>query len=149
METESRLVRPATAGFVYAILVFAVGFALGTIRVLILVPRVGATVAVLLETPVILAASWWVSRACIARLAVSRAVSARLIMGLVAFVVLMLAEVTLAAVLFGRTVAGYLASLITVPGAIGLAAQVAFAAFPLAQAGRGHPPRGHRPSARP
>lgn len=147
METESQLVRPAAAGFVYALLVFAVGSALGTIRVLALVPRAGPTLAVLLETPVMLAASWWVSRTCVARLRVSCAVTARLIMGLAAFVVLMLAEVALARALFGRTLAEYLASLITVPGAIGLAAQVAFAGFPLAQAGRMRPKRGRRPSA--
>jgi hypothetical protein len=62
------------------------------------------------------------------------AVAARLVMGLAAFLVLMLAEATLSVVFFGRSVTGYLASLGSLPGAIGLAAQVAFAGFPLAQA---------------
>jgi small-conductance mechanosensitive channel len=134
LERESQLIRPAGAGFAYAILTFAVGFALGTVRVLLVVPRMGPTVAVLLEVPVILAASWWISRLCVARFKVSRAVAARLVMGLVAFLVLMLAEVTLSALLFGRSVTGYLASLTTLAGAIGLAAQLAFAGFPLIQA---------------
>lgn len=54
-------------------------------------------------------------------------------MGLVAFAVLMLEEVTLAVLLFGKSVTEYLESLGTVPGAIGLAAQIAFAGFPLLQ----------------
>ena len=134
MQGESQLIRPVGAGFAYAILVFAVGFALGAVRVLLVVPRLGATGAVLLEVPVILAASWWISRRCAARFEVSRTVAARLVMGLAAFLVLMLAEVSLSVVLLGGTVTGYLANLTTLAGVIGLAAQVAFAAFPLAQA---------------
>jgi hypothetical protein len=134
LERESQLIRPAAAGFAYAILAFAVGFVLGSVRVLLVVPRVGPSVAVLLEVPVILAASWWISRLCVELFKVRRAVAARLVMGLVAFLVLMLAEVTLSALVFGTSVTGYLASLTTPAGAIGLAAQVAFAGFPFAQA---------------
>jgi hypothetical protein len=144
LERESQLIRPAGAGFAYAILTFAVGFALGTVRVLLVVPRMGPTVAVFLEVPVILAASWWISRLCIARFKVSRAVAARLVMGVVAFLVLMLAEVTLSALLFGRSVTGYLASLTTPAGAIGLAAQLAFAGLPLIQATLANPPAADR-----
>ena len=136
MEIGSPWLRPAAAGLAYAIIVFVIGFALGTIRVLLLAPRLGATLAVLLETPLILGASWWVSSACIARCDVSRTVAARLIMGLAAFAVLIAAEVTLAVFLFGMSVSEYLASLALMPGAIGLAAQIAFAAFPLVQLGR-------------
>lgn len=130
------LIRAASAGLCYAALAFAVGFVLGTIRVLAVAPRLGPTWGVLLETPVILAASWWISQTCAARFHVSRAAAARLVMGGVAFMVLMLAEVTLSAILFARPIAGYLASLGTLSGAIGLAAQLAFAAFPLVQARR-------------
>jgi len=134
LKGESQLIRPVGAGLAYAILVFAAGFALGTVRVLLVVPRLGPTGAVLVEVPVILAASWWISRLCGARFKVSRALPARLVMGLAAFLVLMLAEVTLSVVFLGGTVTGHLASLTTLAGVIGLAAQVAFAAFPLAQA---------------
>ncbi len=133
MEGESLLIRPLGAGLAYGILVFGVGFALGTIRVLLVVPRVGPTVAVLFEMPVILGASWWISHLCVVRFKVSRAVAARLVKGLAAFLVLMLAEASLSVVLFGRSIAEYLAALTSVPGAIGLTAQVAFAGFPLAQ----------------
>jgi len=133
LKIASRFMRPASAGLAYAAVVFGVGFVLGAVRVIIVAPRFGPTAAVLLETPLILGASWWLARLSIARFQVSRAVSARLVMSLVAFAVLMLAEVTLARVFFGRTVAEYLSQLATVPGAIGLAAQVAFACFPLIQ----------------
>jgi hypothetical protein len=149
LEVESRLIRPASAGLAYAILVFGVGFALGTLRVLIVAPRLGPTVAVLCETPVILGASWWVSRMCIARFQVSCAVAARLVMGLIAFMVLTFAEATLSVALFGRSVIEYAASLTTVPGAIGLAAQVVFAGFPLVQARLVSPTRGQHSGAKP
>lgn len=145
---KSRLIRPACAGLAYAILVFGVGFALGTIRVLLVAPHVGPGAAVLIELPLILGASWWISLACVAHFRVSRAVAARLVMGVAAFLVLMLAEVSLSVVLFGRFITEYLASLATLPGAIGLAAQVLFAGFPLVQAGLVSPIRGGRSESR-
>jgi hypothetical protein len=60
------------AGALYALIVFLIGFILGTIRVLIIVPRLGETAAVLLETPLILAASWFFCRWCVDRLDVPR-----------------------------------------------------------------------------
>lgn len=134
MDGQSQLIRPVAAGFAYAILAFAVGFALGTVRVFLVVPRVGATVAVLFEIPLILGASWWLSRSCVTYFKVSRATAARLVMGLAAFLALMLAEAILSVVLFKRPLTEYLVNLTTLTGAIGLAAQVAFASFPLAQA---------------
>jgi hypothetical protein len=65
------------AGAVYALIVFLIGFSFGTIRVLLLAPRLGETAAVILETPVILAASWFVCRWCVDRVGVPRAVPVR------------------------------------------------------------------------
>lgn len=132
VKVASRLIDPAAGGLAYATLVFGAGFVLGAIRVIAVAPRAGATTAVLLETPLILGVSWWLAPLCATRFRVSRVLAARLAMGLVAFAILMTAELTLARVLFGRTVPEYLSSLATVPGAIGLAAQVLFASFPLA-----------------
>ena len=56
--------------------------------------------------------------------------SARSLMGLVAFVVLISAEVGLGAV-FGRSIADQLAAYGSLVGAIGLAAKVIFAIFPV------------------
>jgi hypothetical protein len=124
--------RATTAGALYAITVFLIGFILGTIRVLLLAPRLGETIAVILEAPLMLAASWFVCRWCVDRLDVRRTVAARSLMGLVAFLVLMSAEVGLGAVL-GRSLADQLAAYGSAAGAIGLTAQVIFAMFPVIQ----------------
>ena len=122
-------------GAVYAIIVFLIGFILGTIRVLLLAPRLGETIAVIVEAPVILAASWFVCRWCVDRLEVRRTVSARSLMGLVAFLVLMSVEVGMGA-MFGRSLVDQLDSYGYSPGAIGLAVQVIFAMFPVLQVWR-------------
>jgi hypothetical protein len=51
-----------------AIMVFLIGFILGTISVLLLTPCLGETTAVILEAPMILAASWFVCGWCVDRL---------------------------------------------------------------------------------
>lgn len=133
MLRQATCVRSAQAGIAYAAVVFALGFAFGTVRVLLLVPRVGATLAVLMEAPLMLAASWWVSRRCTQYFSVEAAAAARIVMGAVAFTVLMTLELALALLVFARTPAEYLASFQSAAGAVGLAAQVCFATFPFAQ----------------
>ncbi|MBY0422469.1 MAG: hypothetical protein K2Q06_09205 [Parvularculaceae bacterium] len=123
--------RPIFAGGAYAILVFAVGFVLGAVRTLILEPKVGATTATLLELPLMLLASWIACGFVIARLRVPADAATRLAMGLVAFAVLMTAEALLGVLLMRLTVEGFLARFSTLAGGLGLAAQIAFAAFPL------------------
>jgi hypothetical protein len=129
------LIRATKAGAFYAIIVFLIGFILGTIRVLLLAPRLGEATAVIVEVPIMLTASWFVCRWCVDRLDVRRTVPARSLMGLVAFLVLMSAEVGLGAV-FGRSLADQLAIYRSLAGAIGLAAQVIFAIFPVIQVWR-------------
>jgi len=123
-------------GIAYAIVVFLIGFGLGTFRVLLLIPQVGETVAVSLETPLMLAASWFVCRWCVDRLDVPRRAGARAVMGVVAFTVLMLAELGLSALVFGQSEAEFAGSYASVPGAIGLTAQMMFAIVPVMQTWR-------------
>jgi hypothetical protein len=130
-----RVLRAAKAGALYAIIVFLIGFILGTIRVLLLAPRLGETTAVIIEAPVILAASWFVCRWCVDRLGVSRTGPVRSLMGFVAFLVLISAEVGLGSVL-GRSLVDQLVTYGSPSGAIGLAAQVIFAMFPIIQVWR-------------
>lgn len=125
-----------TAGVIYVLIVFLIGFIFGAVRVLLLAPYLGGTVAVSLEAPVMLIASWLVSRRCVDRLGVPREVLPRSLMGAVAFVMLMAAEFGLAALVFGRFMTEFFAAYASVPGAIGLAAQIAFATFPAMQVGR-------------
>jgi hypothetical protein len=128
--------RASKAGALYAPTVFLIGFMLGTIRVLVIMPRIGEIGAVIIETPVILTASWFVSRWCVDRLDVPRRIGPRSLMGAVACVVLMTAEFALGGLVFGRPMGEQLAGYGSVPGVIGLAAQIVFAAFPIVQVWR-------------
>jgi hypothetical protein len=78
-----------------------------------------------------LAIAWMVCGWLLRRFAVGGAWTARLAMGAVAFVLLMIAELILSVAAFGGTVAGFVATLGTPEGAAGLAGQVLFAALPL------------------
>ena len=131
-----RVLRATEAGVLYAIIVFVIGFIVGTIRVLLVAPRLGETTAVIIEAPIILTASWFVCRWCVTRLDVRRAVPARSLMGVAAFLVLMSAEFGLGAVL-GRSLMDQVGAYGSPAGAIGLTAQVIFAMFPVIQSGGG------------
>ena len=69
------------SGVVYFGIVFLVGFVLGAVRTFVIAPRLGATPAVLLEAPIILAVSWFVAIWCVGRFMVPAAPLARLTMG--------------------------------------------------------------------
>jgi hypothetical protein len=124
------------AGALYALIVFGVGFVLGTIRVLLMIPHIGETAAVLAEAPIMLAASWYVCRWSVERLEAPRSLPSRTVMGAVAFVTLMLAELALGVLAFGRPLAEQFGAYVTRAGAIGFAAQVIFAVFPVIQVWR-------------
>jgi hypothetical protein len=131
---ENPLAVSAEAGIAYGLAVFAIGCVLGTVRVLLLAPRVGPTIAVSVEVPIILMASWFLSSVLMKRLGVSAEIGPRILVGAAAFAVLMSMEVGLSVGLFHRSIGEYLAGLRSPAGAIGLAAQVCFATFPLLRA---------------
>ncbi|OAE99916.1 hypothetical protein AYJ54_32020 [Bradyrhizobium centrolobii] len=114
----------------YFAIVFAAGFALGVLRVLVLLPSLGETVAVLLEMPVILTSAWLACRWIITRFGVPKKGTAGLIMGGLAFALLMTAEFLLATLGLERTVSEQLIRYGRVPELRGLAGQLLFAAFP-------------------
>jgi hypothetical protein len=118
------------AGIVYFAAVFGVGFALGTLRQLFVAPRVGNVVAVLIELPLVLSAAWWLSRRLVAHFAVPARTRCRIEMGGAALVLLLLAEFGLSAWVFGNSLGQQLAGYMTLAGSLGLAGQLAFAAFP-------------------
>jgi len=127
------MMRAAWAGLAYFGVVFAAGFALGTLRVLVLAPRLGESASVLLELPIILAVSWVVCRRLVTRIAVPKAPSARLAMGGIALGALLVAEAGVSVLGFGRTLSAHLEQYRQLPALIGLAGQVAFALFPIIQ----------------
>lgn len=121
------------AGLTYFSAVFVVGFMLGTIRVLVLVPRLGEIASVSLEAPVTLAVSWFASRWITEKFDLTSEVSPRLLMGAVAFALLMLAEVGVSVFAFGKPIEDYFVAYWSPQGVIGLVAQIAFAFFPVMQ----------------
>jgi len=128
-----RWVTSLCAGSLYALPAFGVGFALGAVRILILLPRLKATASVLLEAPIILTVSWILSKVTTAWLHVQPDIGARALMGGTAFFVLMCAKFALSVTVFRKPASEFVLGFGTLPGAIGLAAQVVFGIFPLVQ----------------
>jgi len=119
------------AGIAYFAIVFCIGFGLGTIRVLFVIPRVGDLVAVMLELPVMLAGAWLVCGRLVTRWRVPDRPAPRAAMGTTAFALLMMAELALAVLVFGRTPAQHFGGYGHPAGLLGLAGQVVFALLPL------------------
>lgn len=124
------------AGFVYFAVIFALGFMLGTVRTLFLTPALGEFGAVLLELPVMLAASWIACGVIVRRLKPAPARFQRAVMGAAAFTFLMSAEIALALLVFASTPAQLLAGWAAPAGMAGLVGQFAFAVFPILVKGR-------------
>jgi hypothetical protein len=122
-------VRIANAAIVYWAMVFALGFVLGTVRVLWVIPLVGLMPATLLELPIILAASWLAAGWLVRRFGIAGGGEA-LAVGALACAILMAAECALAGVLTGQTPAQWLADLRQPHALLGLAGQVVFALMP-------------------
>ncbi|MEO1039424.1 MAG: hypothetical protein AAFX09_07745 [Pseudomonadota bacterium] len=121
---------PLLAGAVYFALVFVAGFVLGAVRVLALEPAFGEFRAVAAETPVMLAICWFVSGLVVRRFAVAPEPPARLIMGVSAFAMLILAELALFMLAFGGAPSQFIAGMTAPAGLLGLAGQLLFAGFP-------------------
>lgn len=124
------------AGVLYFALVFGAGFVLGPIRILWGVPRFGARMAELMETPimfvVIIVAARWIVR----RLALPSTTTSRLGMGCIAFCLMLVAEFTLVLWLRGLSVSEYLSSRDPVSGTVYYVMLGIFAIMPLLLARR-------------
>ena len=122
--------RILAAAVLYFALVFGTGFLLGPIRVLIVAPQVGERVAVLLETPLMLAAIVFAAR-WVGRRFPRLTPSASLAVGLVALACVLAAEFAVMTFFWRMSLPQYLAA----RDPVGLAAYVVllvlFAAMPL------------------
>lgn len=119
----------------YAVGIFAVGFVLGTIRTLLLAPRIGALAAVAAEVPVMLLISWFYCRWLIKRLGINSNRAPLLLWGLLAFTLLMAIEFTVSVLAFGQTATQFIGNLQTPAGLLGLAGQFLFGLIPVIQGG--------------
>jgi hypothetical protein len=123
-----RLLKPA---LIYFAIVFGAGFVLGPIRILWLVPRVGARTAELAETPVMIlvmaaSASWVMSR-----FAVPQAAATRLAIGAIALALVLLTEFTVVLRLRGLSMTEYFATRDPLSGTVYYLSLGLFALLPL------------------
>ena len=118
------------AAIFYASVTFGLGFAFGTIRMLLLTPRLGPISATLIEVPLMLAASLLICGWAVRRWNVSGSLSARAAMGVIAFALLVGAETLLGLYGFGRSLSDQIAGLTAPEGLIGLGGQLCFALMP-------------------
>ena len=126
------MARSLIVGAAYFLIVFAVAFALGVLRVTFVEPAVGAVWATLAELPFTLAASWAICAWLCRRWRMSSVAQAAS-MGASAFVLLMGAEAAGGILIFGRTLGEHFALFGTVAGVLGLSGQIAFGVFPIVQ----------------
>lgn len=127
--SASRRRWPAAAA-AYCAAVFAIGFAAGTIRVLLLVPWLGARGAELTELPFMVLASWWAARRVCRRLAPRSGRGERLAIGFTALGCLLALELTLAWMLRGASPVEALLDRDLVAGAAYYVALLLFALMP-------------------
>lgn len=118
------------AGLLYFGLVFAVGFVLGSIRILWAVPQFGVRAAELMETPFMLVATILIARWVVRRLAISPGLWPRLSVGLAALGCLLIAEFGIVLRLRGLSIAEYFASRDPVAGTVYYLMLGLFAAMP-------------------
>jgi hypothetical protein len=127
------LAKPA---LVYFALVFGTGFALGLIRVPLLVPRIGERYAELLEMPFMLVAIVLAARFVVRRYRLTRAASSSLVVGAAALALLLGAEWLAGVWLQGRSFADYVADRDPVSGTVYASMLLVFALMPWAAARR-------------
>jgi hypothetical protein len=123
--------RTAKAGTTYFALVFGAGFLMGMIRVPVLVPRLGARVAELLEMPIMFVVIMLSARFVVSRFALPPTVAARLTTGVMALALLAAAELSLAVALQGQSLGQYIVSRDPVSGGVYLAMLGVYALMPL------------------
>jgi hypothetical protein len=118
------------AGVLYFALVFGAGFVLGTIRTLWVVPRFGTRMAELIEMPLILVVTIVAARWTALRLSVPIMWSARLEMGCIALVLMLIAEFGFVLWIRSLSIKKYFATRDPVSGAAYYLLLIVFAIMP-------------------
>ena len=121
------------AASAYFVIVFGVGFLLGSIRTSLLVPRLGERYAELAEMPLMFVAIFLAAVFVVSRYAAVKTQRAWLFAGALALAFLLLAELLLAVAMAGRSVGEYIASRDPVSGSVYLGMLALFAVMPWLQ----------------
>jgi hypothetical protein len=119
------------AGVLYFVIVFAVGFVLGTIRTLWVVPRLGVRTAEVLECPVMLVVSILAARWVVRRLRMAPEPRARLSSGGIALALMLVAEFIFVLSIRGLTIRQYFETRDPVSGTVYFVTLGAFAVIPV------------------
>lgn len=127
----ARINRFARAAALYFIAVFAVGLALGPVRVLWLEPWLGRTIAVALEAPFLVAAMWIAARAAPRWVRLSGKALTYLGVGVFALLLQQIADLAVGFGLRGMTLAEQWAYFATPPGFVYAITLAVFALMPL------------------
>lgn len=135
VETGAVTMQAITAGAVYFAAVFAAGFVLGVLRTLVLLPHVGTVLAVMVELPLILGFAWWACKHILRRVRLTPGEA--VVMGTVAFSLLMLGEAGISVAMAGRSLSQHLALYAQAPHVLGLLGQLGFACLPWLQSRHG------------
>ena len=127
LETRHELLNILKAAVVYFALIFGMGFVLGPIRILFLVPRFGVRVAELMEAPImliaiLLAAKWLVRK--------FQLTAHTLVVGFLALGLMIAFEFTLVLWLRGLTLSEYFRERDPVAGVVYYLMLLVFAAMP-------------------
>lgn len=127
------------AASAYFGIVFGMGVLLGSVRVPWVVPRIGERFAELAEMPLMLVTIYLAAGFVITRFARLRGRGAWLLVGVIALGMLVVAELSFAVALAGRSVGEYVASRDPVSGSVYLGMLALFAVMPWLRfvAGRG------------
>ena len=130
---KSEIIAALKAGLLYFLCIFALGFVLGAIRNIFVIPRIGPVAGVLLEIPVMLTVSWFLCSRLIIRYSVTAETKYLVIFGGTAFLSLMIVEPLVAVFLFKQPWSIFIANIGTLPGTLGLLAQIVFSIIPVMQ----------------
>ena len=131
-------IQTVKAGALYFAFVFGAGFILGTIRTLLVVPRLGTRVSELIELPIMLVVTIVAARWVVLRLALPPTLFARLGMGSIALGFMLVGEFGFVLWLRGLSIKEYLATRDPVSGTAYYAMLTVFAIVPLLAARRQH-----------
>ncbi|MGL4323924.1 MAG: hypothetical protein ACRCTD_07760 [Beijerinckiaceae bacterium] len=118
------------AGFWYATIVFAAGFALGAMRETFVRQYLGDLTSVIVEIPFMLLLSWFVAQWLIARHTVPHRILDRVMMGIAALVLLLIAEAGVGIFLMKQSLWQHISSYFSWRGAVTIVSQGIFALIP-------------------
>lgn len=125
------MIRCLRAGLWYFTILFAIGWVLGPIRVLVLEPQFGALAALLIEAPVMIGAMIFVVRWLTTRMRIPYALVARLLMGTSALLLLLVAEVVAMRLVEGEPIVSYAEKFAGIEGIVTALLYAVFAVMPL------------------